>query len=459
MVNTADENGCSCPLSKQYSSKCKYLVLEKGKITCSFFYITVDGKKCISHSLVQHRWITGKAMTHPQVHLEENKITNQVDADANCETSEYICHLVSHKNQCKEHGLLLCNFRFLQCYNISEICIYKLNVHGFLIPCRTGEQLQNCRHFQCNIFFKCPGFYCIPWSLVCDNQWDCPGGFDEHSVHTCGVNRSCGNLFKCREDQKCIHLGDTCNGQKDCLLGDDEHFCSLSFNQCALGCTCLIFSVRCFNVTLSFDMFSLYHAVWIESSILSQGLSTITFKNAIILIIQASKLESGCHSFSDVSNVLKIDLSFNMITTIVTGCFKASLNVRTIDLSNNHISIFEAHAFYSQSSLFILNLKNNLLPMLQRIMFDSLSSILILSIRNNTLNTIEENTFLELKLFFVETERHHLCCLLPPSTKCLATIPWHFLCSKLLPSKSLQIAFYSMSGILVGINLLSIFLQ
>ncbi len=28
-------------------------------------------------------------------------------------------------------------------------------------------------------FYKCPGYYCVPWRAVCNNVWDCPGGADE----------------------------------------------------------------------------------------------------------------------------------------------------------------------------------------------------------------------------------------------------------------------------------------
>ena len=37
-----------------------------------------------------------------------------------------------------------------KCYNISEICSYKLNKNCHLIPCRNGAHLDNCKGFNCN---------------------------------------------------------------------------------------------------------------------------------------------------------------------------------------------------------------------------------------------------------------------------------------------------------------------
>ena len=71
-----------------------------------------------------------------------------------------------------------CKYGHPRCYNISEICVYKLDFNGYIVPCRTGSHLGNCEEFQCNTFYKCPGYYCVRWSYVCDGKWDCPYGYD-----------------------------------------------------------------------------------------------------------------------------------------------------------------------------------------------------------------------------------------------------------------------------------------
>ena len=65
-------------------------------------------------------------------------------------------------------------------YNISNICEYKLNSLNDLTPCKAGDHLKNCTYFECNMKYKCPGYYCIPWGYVCDGKWDCPHGLDEN---------------------------------------------------------------------------------------------------------------------------------------------------------------------------------------------------------------------------------------------------------------------------------------
>ena len=73
--------------------------------------------------------------------------------------------------------------------------------------------------------FKCPDFYCIPWSYVCDGKWDCPRGIDERN---CNSERLCEIMFHCKNSIKCIHLGTICDNVKDCPSGDDEFMCSLN---------------------------------------------------------------------------------------------------------------------------------------------------------------------------------------------------------------------------------------
>lgn len=55
-------------------------------------------------------------------------------------------------------------------------CIYEIDEIGLLQICRNGKHLENCSSFNCHEFgkFKCPVYYCIPVSYVCDGKVDCP---------------------------------------------------------------------------------------------------------------------------------------------------------------------------------------------------------------------------------------------------------------------------------------------
>ena len=85
-------------------------------------------------------------------------------------------------HDCSSEGQLPCKFRHTNCYSVSEICIYSLN-NNVLSPCRNGANLQDCQLFECHDKDKCPGYYCIPWNLIC------------------GQFRKCPNMYRCRKSQ------------------------------------------------------------------------------------------------------------------------------------------------------------------------------------------------------------------------------------------------------------------
>ena len=119
------------------------------------------------------------------------------------------------------------------------------NYHCMFIPGKSsGLHLAECEHFVCNhTYFKCPGFYCIPWQYVCNTRIDCPGALDERQ---CDIG-SClyPSQFKCRNSTICVALEDICNGVIDCPLRDDEFHCLTSLKHCPHTCTCLLFVVHC----------------------------------------------------------------------------------------------------------------------------------------------------------------------------------------------------------------------
>ena len=86
-----------------------------------------------------------------------------------------------------------------------------------MIPCRNGGHLENCGNFECNMMFKCPDYYCIPWTYVCDGKWDCPFGQDELNNTVSTVGKMCQEMYKCTNEQHtCISIGNICDGQIDC---------------------------------------------------------------------------------------------------------------------------------------------------------------------------------------------------------------------------------------------------
>ena len=255
-----DENLCHCNRTQKYSTKCKYVNEKSIAVhTCaSFYYKSYDGS-CTMFTFfesienldyLQPSNSTGFFLCDDG-QLISNVLVNDLVADCGPKGEDEVVLSKRHINdtnyQCHLKYQIPCRKGHVRCYNVSEICTFKLNEISVLHPCRTGEHLQNCVQFECNMMFKCPYYYCIPWSYVCDGKWDCPGGIDE--LQNCHEGRMCKNMFKCRLSHICIHLGDICNGHFDCPQRDDENMCSLNGQTCPSDCQCLTFVLRCFNIT------------------------------------------------------------------------------------------------------------------------------------------------------------------------------------------------------------------
>ena len=191
----------------------------------------------------------------------------------------------------------------IRCFNFTDICLYKLNVENNMIPCRNGGHLENCRNFECNMMFKCPDYYCVPWAYVCDGKWDCPFGQDELNNTVCSGETVCQEMYKCAKvHQKCISIGNVCDGQIDCPYHDDEMFCELKSLQCPTYCSCLIFALTCVNLPHDISQFDLsgpYLAISIfESKIMSINILEHILANINIMQLPGNSIVSVCPMLS-----------------------------------------------------------------------------------------------------------------------------------------------------------------
>ena len=155
-----DEMACTCKKNEILSNKCKYVVGKNGIKTCSLFYLTMKDGTCLLYTLVD---IYNLKTTDSKLNFTSSFLT----------VEPIVFDSVSDL-RCRDYGLLSCKYGHSNCYNIADICNYRLDENNLLTPCMSGEHIENCRNIHCNMKFKCQGFYCIPWSYVCDGKWDCP---------------------------------------------------------------------------------------------------------------------------------------------------------------------------------------------------------------------------------------------------------------------------------------------
>ena len=92
---------------------------------------------------------------------------------------------------------------------------------------------------ECSNTFKCPRSYCIPTRKVCDGEDDCLEGEDEVN---CDSYR-CPSYLKCSDVAYCVHRWEVCDGVPHCPHGGDETMCDLK--PCPRGCECFGHSLTC----------------------------------------------------------------------------------------------------------------------------------------------------------------------------------------------------------------------
>ncbi len=441
-----DEEGCECSFTTKYSRTCKFLVDVSGKKTCSTFYVGTHSKGC---------QLYGTSSDQPNRSKANEKFVSV--STLNCESRQR--EFQQDSSHCKRNGQLPCGYSCVKCYSISQICTFKLDTLGHLIPCQTGEHIQNCTAFTCNMMFKCPGYYCIPWTYVCDKKWDCPSGFEEIHKFGCSEHDICTNLFKCRNHHQCIHLRGLCDGHTDCPAGDDEQFCSLQKFQCPPGCECLLFTLMCFSLTLKFTAETPFHIVSIQAVSFQRKISGDMFREAVVLTIKETNLDELHVLVSEMSTLIKLDVSANSIPVVRAGCFQSSCKLKFVSLALNKISFLDQNVFLNLSSLLVLNLTGNPISAISNGVFSELSEIVVFSFLNINMTHITSNLFDGIEMQHFQTDNYHLCCISPSQAECTTELPWYLSCSNLLANLGIQITFYIVSVVVLLLNIVSIILQ
>lgn len=359
--------------------------------------------------------------------------------------------------QCDDKSTLPCKLGHPKCFEFVDLCVFKLNKFGHLTPCRNGGHLESCGIFECNMMFKCPHHYCIPWEYVCDGKWDCPLGTEESD--SCQPSHVCIGMFKCHGNMNiCLHVGNLCDGESNCPGGNDEFLCELQGLKCPRDCSCLAFALWCHNpesVLVLNNVSYPFVSVHFQKTKLKFLKIFHSFESLLICKIIDVGLNTICNVVKSIF-LQTLVAKLNPIKTVERLCFQSQPQLESLQLTDNEIEKIQSFAFANLSHLMSVNLSNNALRTLPVDTFGDTAFIEMFSICGNSLDRIESNTFSKLQFSIIETENYKVCCLVSSNATCNAVRPWYVNCFDLLPNSALKTCFSSVALLILLLNLLSI---
>ncbi len=416
-----------------YFSKCSSLVYKTHRGECQLFY-----------------WGQIHFSQQPKIYFHCENGTdfdigffNDLIVDCKDSSDEPLLQMMYHNHSyffCNSDEEVPCHDGHPKCFNISDICVFQLNEHNVLQPCRMGEHLQECSEFECNMMFKCPHYFCVSWAYICNGEWNCPGGYDEHS---CGPVRNCIQFFKCKSSGTCVHLGDVCDNKPDCPYADDEQFCVLHGRVCVSSCACLTFAIDCRHTSLNESVLStivFYNIITISDTSVNPQEYIQSLGSVFVLNVLNTNFSMLCPIQKTASNVAFLNLNRNNLTEIPVKCFPKANSLRVLQIVNNHI-IFVHNTIHTilQNMLF-LNISNNPISSLTVTFFSRFEQLKMLSVLNFTRSEITGSYFVGESVQFMETSDYLLCCLVEHQSMCSENKPWYFACSSLFRTPKLRVA-------------------
>ena len=293
----------------------------------------------------------------------------------------------------------------------SDICEIRASGHECALPGRHSI----CSYMICPGMFRCISLYCIHMSLVCDGQNDCIYGEDEASC----TNPSCPGFLKCRGESRCISPDQICDGKVDCILAfDDEITC----NYCPTFCRCDGYLLYCTadNIT---DVVTITRGPYSKGVILNgeQKIISIDMFSSLSLIfidvahclIRQIHFTLRTHTFHQ--HIIFGNFSVNLLNDI--AFFRAELlrKLVVVDISENLISVLSSNNLQLKY-LSVIYAKHNPLLFIQIDKgMDFLELINLQNVEFRWRMICKINNF---KLKIVVTDSI-LCCLCPNAINCI----------------------------------------
>ncbi len=172
--DSSDEQHCVC--ENKWDTKfglCKQVLERHNKTICSpLYFLTIENtcKKYITVSSKPAVYTTQVFACKRGIKIDQT-LVDDLAADCGPEAEDetlLVLFLKHHKYfSCLKPSEVPCREGHSRCYNLTDICFYSLNLLNYLMPCRNGEHLQNCREFECNLSFKCSMSYLLCPLVLC----------------------------------------------------------------------------------------------------------------------------------------------------------------------------------------------------------------------------------------------------------------------------------------------------
>ncbi len=460
-----DEHFCSCPgvwSNVPDFQLCK-IMSTVGKMKCSPVYFMNKTNDCAKfYNPVEQKHLS--ATDSEKYHCKDMpKKIDQVfvddlfaDCGPNAHDEPLLLSLLKFGkvHPCEHENEIPCLKGHTECYNFSDTCNLRFDAHNKLQPCRNGGHLTTCKQFECNVKFKCPDYYCIPFTYLCDDKWDCPFGDDE--AHLCHNSTRCVNMYKCKttSNMVCVHLASVCDTIPDCPSQDDEILCEIKHLKCPNTCFCLALALVCtgsklhITATYPYQSVSLFSSSLIENSVLS------LFIDARYITLIDTDLVDVCSAKFNI-HLWFVSAQLNPISTIISKCFFNLSGTVSILLDQNNLRQLHSKSFFLLPLLQKVNLSQNYLVHLPRNIFVKTGNLKVVSMLANKLTSIAPDIFKRFSEIFIETTDYRVCCSASSGTTCVAKRPWHKSCCNLLPDFSVEVMCLVVSFLVMNLNCLS----
>ncbi len=340
-------------------------------------------------------------------------------------------------------------------FNLTDICLFVYNMYNHLQPCRNGGHLENCQHFTCSTSFKCLGYYCIPWTYVCDGKVDCPEADDENVFIQCPKGKiRCANMYKCSSTQLCSLFVSLCDERPDCPLKDDELLCQLKQLSCPSNCNCLALAIKCIKHKGSLKVYP-YLSIFLKNSPTVYEYSK-KFQQTILLWIQHSNV-SKIGDITFPRTLLFLDMADNIVHSIPGESFHHSQKIKSLSFACNNIEKLAKDTFLYLSQLTTINLSHN--PIREVSISNFSLTIRLLNLLGDFFDITDASLFQLVMPQAVQATDYHVCCFVSSKTHCTAEVSWFQSCGDLLEDMASKVGGYIFSALLLVTNLFCIFIH